>query len=124
LSGAPIMGSRASSLSDGLPVTAAGRGVTGVKTKCANWKRENAERHRLFEPPKPKTRERERVLAKQREELARVLERLEGTEPRIPGHGPRVTKARRDPESRDRRIAGLGTLRHASCCFIPALALG
>jgi len=49
-----------------------------VKTKCPNWKRENAERHRLFEQPrKPTITERDRVLAKKREELARVLERLE-----------------------------------------------
>ena len=40
-----------------------------VKTKCANWKRENAERHRLFEQPsKPKITERDRALAKKREE--------------------------------------------------------
>src|SRR5262249_2434666 len=49
-----------------------------VKTKCANWKRENAERHRLFEQfSEPKITERDRALAKKREELARVLERLE-----------------------------------------------
>ena len=44
----------------------------------ANWKRENAERHRLFEQPiKPEITEREHASAKKREELARILERLE-----------------------------------------------
>ena len=56
-----------------------------VKTKCANWKRENAERNRLFEKPsKPEITERHRALAKKREELARVLERLEAPDA-LPG---------------------------------------
>lgn len=54
-----------------------------VKTKCAHWKRENAERHRLFEQPsKPKISERDRALAKKRQELVRVLERLEAPDVR------------------------------------------
>jgi len=52
-----------------------------VKTKCADWKRENAERHRLFEKPsRPEITERHRALAKKREEPARALERPEALE--------------------------------------------
>jgi bifunctional non-homologous end joining protein LigD len=51
-----------------------------VKTKCPGWKRINAERHRLFEGPRRPARteltEAQKTLAKKREELARVLERL------------------------------------------------
>jgi hypothetical protein len=48
-----------------------------TKTKCPNWKRANAERHRLFEMPKrPELSERDRELRKKRAELARVQERL------------------------------------------------
>jgi hypothetical protein len=48
-----------------------------VKTKCPEWKRINAERHRLFERPrKPGQTGRQRALVKKREKLARVLERL------------------------------------------------
>jgi hypothetical protein len=48
------------------------------KTKCEGWRRQNEHRHKLFEkPPKPPApTERERVLLKKREELARVQERL------------------------------------------------
>jgi len=54
-----------------------------VKTKCPNWKRENAERHRLFEQPsRPTISEHERALAKKREELARVLECLQAPDVR------------------------------------------
>src|SRR5262245_32846435 len=53
-----------------------------TKTKCPGWKRENAERYRLFERPKkaePSEQEqRERELRKKRAELARVLESLQG----------------------------------------------
>jgi hypothetical protein len=50
-----------------------------VKTKCPNWKRENAERHRLFEdPPKSAISDADRELKKKREELRRVMERLQG----------------------------------------------
>ena len=42
-----------------------------------DWKRDNAERHKLFERPrKPEPTEAQKTLAKKREELARVLERL------------------------------------------------
>jgi hypothetical protein len=45
--------------------------------KCPNWKRINAERHKLFEGPrKPEFTEAQQTLAKKRQELARVLERL------------------------------------------------
>jgi hypothetical protein len=48
-----------------------------IKTKCPDWKRDNAERHKLFERPrKPEPTEAQKTLAKKREELARVLERL------------------------------------------------
>ena len=49
-----------------------------VKTKCPGWKRINAERYRLFEGPprKPELTEAQKTLAKKRQELARVLERL------------------------------------------------
>jgi hypothetical protein len=48
-----------------------------TKSRCPDWKRDNAERYRLFEPPKkPEPTERDRELKKKREELARVQERL------------------------------------------------
>ena len=49
-----------------------------VKTKCPDWKRINSERYRLFEgpPSKPELTEAEKTLAKKRQELARVIERL------------------------------------------------
>ena len=48
-----------------------------VKTKCPDWKRINAERGRIFEgPTKLELTEAQKTLAKKREELARVLERL------------------------------------------------
>ena len=49
-----------------------------VKTKCPGWKRINAERYRLFEGPprKAELTEAEKTLAKKRQELARVIERL------------------------------------------------
>ena len=48
-----------------------------VKTKCSAWKRINAERHKLFEGPrKPEQTEAQKTLAKQRQQLAHVLERL------------------------------------------------
>jgi bifunctional non-homologous end joining protein LigD len=49
-----------------------------VKSKCPGWKRINSERYRLFEGPlrKPELTEARRTLAKKRQELARVVERL------------------------------------------------
>ena len=48
-----------------------------VKTKCPGWKRSNADRQKLFEGPrKPELTEAEKTLAKKRQELARVIERL------------------------------------------------
>ena len=48
-----------------------------VKVKCPDWKRDNAERHKLFEGSrKPEPTEAQKTLAKKREELARVLEQL------------------------------------------------
>ena len=48
-----------------------------VKTKCPDWKRDNAERGNLFEGPRklPLT-EAEKTLTKKRQEHARVLEEL------------------------------------------------
>ena len=54
-------------------------------TKCPGWKRINSERYRLFEDPtKPALTEAQKTPAKKREELARVLKRLQapGAEPR------------------------------------------
>ena len=48
-----------------------------VRTKCPGWKRINAERWRIFEgPSKPELTEAQKTLAKKRQELARVIERL------------------------------------------------
>ena len=59
-----------------------------VKTKCANWKRDNAERHLLFEKPrKPELTDAQKTLAKKRQELARVLDRL-----RAPGLSQGMTR--------------------------------
>src|SRR5262249_4653064 len=53
------------------------------KTKCAKWKRENADRHSLVEQPiKPKITERDRALAKRREVLARFLASLKAPDVR------------------------------------------
>src|SRR5262245_18365211 len=50
-----------------------------TKSKCPNWKRDNAESHRLFETPKkPEPTERERALKEKRAELARTRDRLLG----------------------------------------------
>lgn len=48
-----------------------------TKTKCPNWKRENAERWRVFEKRREPSED-EKQLTKKREELARVKERLQG----------------------------------------------
>jgi hypothetical protein len=48
-----------------------------VKVKCPDWKRDNAERYRIFEKPaKPQLTERERTLQRRKAELARVRESL------------------------------------------------
>ena len=49
-----------------------------VKVKCPDWKRINAGRHKLFEAPRtPELTEAQKTLTKKRQELARVLERLQ-----------------------------------------------
>jgi hypothetical protein len=49
-----------------------------VKTKCPDWKRVNTGRHKLFEGRrKPELTEAQKTLAKKRQELARVLDRLQ-----------------------------------------------
>jgi hypothetical protein len=48
-----------------------------VKVKCPGWKRINAERWRIFEGPRtPELTEAQKTLAKKRQELTRVIERL------------------------------------------------
>jgi hypothetical protein len=48
-----------------------------VKTKCPGWKCINSERYRLFEGPrKPALTEAQKTLARKRQELGRVIERL------------------------------------------------
>jgi ATP-dependent DNA ligase len=48
-----------------------------VKVKCPDWKRDNAERHKLWEGArKPELTKAQEALAKKREEVARVLEWL------------------------------------------------
>ena len=48
-----------------------------VTVKCEGWRRDNAERWRIFEAPrKPELTEAQKTLAKKRQELARVIERL------------------------------------------------
>ena len=57
---------------------ASGPSRNWVKVKCPDWKRDNAERFRMFEgQSKPQPSERERALKKKREELSRVQERLQ-----------------------------------------------
>ena len=88
--------------------TQAGRAANGSKTKCPGWKRVNAERWRIFEGPrKPELTEAQKTLAKKREELARVLERLQS--PGLtPGIGARAAQARRLAGAGNRGIgAGL-----------------
>lgn len=66
-----------------------------VKVKCPDWKRDNSERHRMFERSRKPTRseltEAQRTLAKKRQELARVLEGLQS--PGLPGHSARAAQA-------------------------------
>ena len=52
------------------------RRVAHASSKCPDWKRANVERHKLFERPKPELTEAQKTLAKKRQELARVIERL------------------------------------------------
>ena len=75
-----------------------------LKTECANWKRQNTERHRLFEQPsKPNITERDRALAKRREEPARVLNSL-----KAPVVRPGIAKElRRHVATLEREIAAL-----------------
>ena len=70
---------------------ASGPNRNWVKCKCPDWKRINAELHKLFEgsrrPTQPAMTEGQRALRKKREELARVLERL-----RSPGLTPGMAR--------------------------------
>ena len=48
-----------------------------MKCKCPAWRRDNAERWRIFEGPrKPELTEAQKTLARKREQLARVIERV------------------------------------------------
>ena len=48
-----------------------------VKTKCPDWKRINAERWRIFESPSnPALTEAQKTIARKRQQLAKVVERL------------------------------------------------
>ena len=73
-----------------------------VKTKCPGWKRINSERYRLFEGArKPELTEAQKTLAKKRQELARVLERL-----RAPGLSAGIARElRKNAASLEREIA-------------------
>jgi len=60
-----------------------------AKTKCPHWKRINAGRHKMFAGPrKPELTEAQKMPAKKREALARVLERR-----RAPGLRPGMARA-------------------------------
>jgi hypothetical protein len=77
-----------------LPRYVSGPSRNWTKSKCSNWKRDNAERYRLFEEPKkPELSERERGLKKKREELARVQELLQASDLR-----PGITRELRKHE--------------------------
>ena len=74
-----------------------------VKTKCPGWKRINTERYRLFAGPprKAELTEAQKTLAKKRQELARVLERL-----RAPGLSAGIARElRKNAASLEREIA-------------------
>lgn len=75
-----------------------------VKLKCDGWRRDNAQRWRLFEGNKKSDiTEEERALAKKRAELARVLDRLQA-----PGQTPRMAReARKHVAILEREIAEL-----------------
>ena len=71
-----------------------------IKTKCPDWKRVNAEWHKLFEGPrKPELTEAQETLAKKREELAR-MPRLSWLSIRYPCAG---CSGRHQSPSHDRR---------------------
>jgi ATP-dependent DNA ligase len=66
-----------------------------VKTKCPGWKRINVGRHKMFEGSrKPELTEAQKTLAKKREELARVSERL-----RSPGLRPGIAREVREHQT-------------------------
>jgi hypothetical protein len=56
-----------------------------VKTKCPDWKRDNAQRWRIFN--QPEQTERQRALVRKREGLTRVVEHL-----RTPGLRPGMVR--------------------------------
>ena len=71
-----------------------------VKVKCPDWKRDNAERWRIFN--QPEQTERERTLVKKREEFVRVLEQL-----RTPGLRQGIARELRNHVTiLEREIAG------------------
>ena len=78
-----------------------------IKTKCPGWKRINAGRHKLFEKPRePELTEAQQTLARKRQELARVLERL-----RSPGLSPGMARElRKNAANLEREITELERL--------------
>jgi hypothetical protein len=84
--------SRASSATARARAIRADRSRNWVKTTYPGWKRINSERYRLFEGPrKPELTEARKTLAKKREGLARVLERLRSPQ-LIPGMARELRK--------------------------------
>ena len=76
-----------------------------VKTKCPQWRRDNANRHKLFEKPphKPELTEVQKTLVRKRQQLARVIERLQS--PPL-SHGM-ARELRKQQASLEREIAEL-----------------
>ena len=83
----------------------------GVKVKCPDWTRDNAERWRIFS--QPEQTERERALVRKREEIARVLERL-----RAPGLSQGMARelGQKKTPDRRRRVCTRAGPNHRSCC--------
>ena len=77
-----------------------------TKSKCPNWRRDNAHRHKLFEgnKRKPELTEGQKALIKKHEELARVQERLTDPDQR-PGL---ARELRKQVATIEREIAELG----------------
>src|SRR5262245_53300624 len=90
-----------------------------TKVKCPNWRRANAERHRLFEGhKKPVISEAERDLRRKREELRRVLERLHGPDlrPGIARAAPHAVSASTAPVTSSFRETGRRRYAQAAGC--------
>jgi hypothetical protein len=88
-----------------------------VKTKRSGWKRLNAERWRIFESPrKPEVTEAQSTLARKRQQLAKVLERLGS--PGLSQDLARELEAAGRLGARDYRVgAGLSHFAAANACM-------